>query len=102
MIIYRTQYTGYGPVGVYIDNVLYGTMPAGTTLRWGAPYVITLTPIGFERTIELRNTSAQYVGFEAFDVLLAIPALGAGNYEETNTNSGSWLDFAGTGPKAAH
>ncbi|MEZ4670967.1 MAG: CSLREA domain-containing protein [Anaerolineae bacterium] len=102
VIIYRTQANGYGPVGVYVDGVLYGTMPTSTTLTWGAPYVISLTPNGSPRTIELRNTTSQYLGFEAFDVTLAPQPLGIGSYEETNVNltySGNWQTYSGVGPK---
>ncbi|MEZ4669905.1 MAG: M4 family metallopeptidase [Anaerolineae bacterium] len=102
VIIYRTLASGYGPVGVYVDGGFIGNMPTSTTLTWGAPYLISLTPNGNPRTIELRNTSSQYVGFEAFDVALAPAPLALGSYEETNSNltyTGNWVDYAATGPK---
>ncbi|MEZ4670790.1 MAG: hypothetical protein R3E39_23035 [Anaerolineae bacterium] len=102
IVVYRTFANNYGPMEIYIDNVLQTTAPAGTGLTWGQAILVNVASPG-SHTVEVRNkTNGLYTGFEALDLLGPVQPLGVGSYEETNgglTYNGTWSTYTGAGPK---
>jgi len=82
-----------GSWDVYVDGVLTTTIPNNTAIgiQYGVPYTFSVTP--GNHTIELRNTSSRSVDIDQIMLSGAMPALGVGTYQETESSllyEGSW------------
>ncbi|MBL8156404.1 MAG: hypothetical protein JNM70_19645, partial [Anaerolineae bacterium] len=92
LIFYRTMLSIYGSADIYVNGTFRTTLPSTfPALLWGQPFMLALTP--GTNTIELRNTSPNYMSVDSIALLGAAPTLTAGLYEEGDpgfTYTGTW------------
>jgi hypothetical protein len=100
VIFYRTMLNIYGSADIYVNGTFRTTLPSTyPALLWGQPFMLALTP--GTNTIELRNTSTNYMSVDSIALLGAAPTLTAGLYEESDpgfTYTGTWTYAQTAGP----